>query len=96
MLVLDGNQKNNCPVCAAEGAGFICYDGLPGKVKTGCMNTPEQQSVFCSLHKPRRVDIQPGDPESQATPRGKVIEMILSKKQTRSGAYYQVIVFACK
>ena len=34
VLVLDGNQKNNCPICAAEEAE---YEGLIGNVKTGCI-----------------------------------------------------------
>ena len=56
-LVLDGNQKNNRTVCAAEEAGDsdVQYHGLPGMVKTGCMSTPLQASTFCALHKPREM-----------------------------------------
>ena len=42
VLVLDGNMKNRRDICAADCAGFIEYAGLPGKVKTGCMDTPER------------------------------------------------------
>ena len=84
--MLDGNQKNNRPVCAAEEAGFVEYAGLPGKVKTGCMATPEQSSLFCSLHKPRLSKALPTQLEGH---RG-VIEMILRKKETRSAIHYEV------
>ena len=79
VLVLDGNQKNNRPVCAAGEAGFVEYAGLPGKVKTGCMATPEQSSLFCSLHKPRQLKVSPTNSEGQHG----VIEMILRKKRNK-------------
>ena len=44
ILVLDGNQKNCRPICAATEAGYMEYTGLPGSVKTGCLETPEQKS----------------------------------------------------
>lgn len=53
VLVLDGNMKNRRHVCNARDAGYIEYDGLPGKVKTGCMLTPEYKSRYCSNHKIR-------------------------------------------
>lgn len=81
MIVLDGNMKNSRQICAATDAGFVEYDGLPGMVKTGCMNTPDQKSRFCATHKPRQLlsDDCSG-----------VIEMIVSKKTTRSTTFYQV------
>lgn len=90
VLVLDGNQKNNRQVCAAERAGFIEYEGLPGSVRTGCMNTPEQKSVFCSLHKPRQMEVESSVSQNRTQTQRQVIEMILGKKQTRNGTYYQV------
>lgn len=52
VLVLNGNMKNSRDVCAAEHAGlWSMYCGLPGRVTTGCMETPEQH---CSRHKPRQ------------------------------------------
>ena len=83
VLVLDGNQKNNRPVCAADEAGYVEYAGLPGKVKTGCMNTPEQQSLFCPLHKPRHMKTTEGC-------RHGVIVSILKKKETRNSTFYEV------
>ena len=51
-LVMDGNMKNRRDVCMAWEAGYIEYEGLEGKIKTGCINTPEQKSQYCTLHKP--------------------------------------------
>jgi len=56
VLVIDGNMKNHHAVCAASDAGYIEYDGLPGRVRTECTNTPEQRDRFCSLHKPRALN----------------------------------------
>ena len=85
VLVLDGNQKNNRPVCAAEDAGFVQYTGLR---KTGCMATPEQTSIFCPLHKPRHVR-QSSSSSVQKESRHGVIEMIL-RKDTRNTTHYEV------
>jgi len=44
----------NCRhVCNAKDAGYVEYPGLPGKMKTGCMRTPEYKSRYCSEHKIR-------------------------------------------
>ena len=86
VLVLDGNQKNNRPVCGARDAGFMEYEGLPGSVKTGCMNTPEQKSLFCTSHKPRHMKSL-GTSSSQDD--YSVIEVILSKKATRNNTFYE-------
>ena len=53
VLVVDGIVKNHRSVCAATDTGDIEYTGLPGPIKSGCTNTPEQTSRFCSLHRPR-------------------------------------------
>ena len=83
VLVVDGNMKNHRSVCAASDAGYIEYDGLPGRVKTGCTNTPEQKNRFCSLHKPRALTCSH---DSSNT----IIESILEKKTTRSVTHYKV------
>ncbi len=85
VLVLDGNQKNNRQVCAAEEAGFVECMNLPGKVKTGCMETLEQKSLFCSLHKPREVKV-----EANNSTKHMVVESILRKKETRNATFYEV------
>lgn len=86
VLVLDGNQKNNRPVCAAEHAE---YTGLPGRVKTGCMCTPEQTSLFCALHKPRQMKPQCTGSSTNEAHRA-VVETILRKKETRNTTHYEV------
>ena len=75
-------MKNHRAVCAARDAGFVEYSGLPGKVKTGCMNTPKQKSKYCSLHSCAD--------ENDVGIQGKVIEMVLSKKTTRNNTFYLV------
>lgn len=50
MIVLDGNMKNRRHICNARDAGYIEYPGLPGRVKTGCMSTPQYESRYCSQH----------------------------------------------
>ena len=51
-LVIDGNMKNHRDVCFATEAGFVEYLGLPGRVTTGCSNTPDFKSRYCGLHNP--------------------------------------------
>lgn len=92
VLVLDGNQKNNRSVCAAEEAGYVEYAGLPGKVKTGCLKTPEQQSTFCPVHKPRHMQMETPDTQNPNAGHHGVVETILRKKQARNGTYYEVHV----
>lgn len=70
-------MKNNRHVCAAEDAGYVEYPGLPGHVKTGGM----------AMHKPRCLL------RSDDRADGRVIEMILSKKETRSTIHYEVPIF---
>ena len=88
VLVLDGNQKNNRPVCAADEAGFIEYAGLPGKVRT---DTPEQNSLFCSAHKPRQMSQDSTEPHGEQQHQG-IVEMILNKKMTRNSIFYEVSI----
>ncbi len=85
VLVLDGNQKNNRPVCAAEGAGYTEYKGLPGSIKTGCLQTPEQQSKYCKFHKPRVMDNT-----TIIGSTSNIVEMLLRKKTTRNSTFYEV------
>ena len=82
VLVIDGNMKNHRAVCAASDAGYIDYTGLSSTIKSGCTNTPEQKSRFCSDHKPRAL--------ACTSDTNGVIEMILEKKTTRSMNHYKV------
>lgn len=80
----------------AREAGYIEYEGLEGKIKTGCMNTPEQKSQYCTLHKPRACDpttrhcSEETPPEPLARDRG-IVQLILEKKATRTATYYKVV-----
>lgn len=83
-------MKNHRDVCAAQDAGYVEYAGLPGEVKTGCMETPEQRSKFCFQHKPRQAHPDSSS-DNEEELRGKVVEMILSKKTTRTNTLHEVI-----
>ena len=52
VLVFDGNMKNNREVCYAVDAGYTEFGSLPGRIKTGCPNTPAFNSRYCSIHRP--------------------------------------------
>ena len=62
---------------------------LPGRVKTGCINTPEQKSRFCFLHKPRALS-------STVNSRNAVIESVLEKTSTCSLTHYKVNTYAMR
>ena len=94
VLVLDGNMKNRRDVCMARDAGYTEYEGLPGSIKTGCMNSPEPNSIYCKV----RVQICTTCPDTEAdeaappltnTHNG-IVESILEKKSTRKANYYKV------
>ncbi len=94
-MVLDGNMKNHRDVCKARDAGYTEYEGLPGSIKTGCMNTPESQSRFCTIHQVRicgtkdTLDTDATAPPVSTTYSG-VVERILEKRTTRNANYYKV------
>lgn len=96
VLVFDGNCKNYRDVCKARDAGYVEYEGLQGAVKTGCMNTPELNSRFCAQHTenvavPQHFDPDSDSPESMLqSAKESVVAMILGKRSTRHGTYYQV------
>lgn len=89
-IVIDGNMKNHRDVCLATEAGFVEYHGLPGRVTTGCANTPDLKSKYCHLHKPTCTVPQDGGKNSDAQLLGKQVGKILSKKSTRAQTFYQV------
>ena len=51
-LVLDSNTKNHRFVCCATHAGYAEFEGLQGRIRTGCPNTPALTSSSCSVHAP--------------------------------------------
>lgn len=81
-------MKNHRDVCKADHAGYIKFDGLPGQVRTGCMQSPDLMSRFCKLHKPRACKLvsEQGHDSNQEG----VVEMILQKKVLRKRTLYQV------
>lgn len=90
-LVIDGNMRN---------AGYAVYDGLPGRVRTGCPNSPDYLSPYCGLHKPsvalrQCVSVQEDSMEeecSQTVKEGNhdLLGIIISKRITRKNTLYQV------
>ena len=95
MLVIDGNMKNLRNVCSATEVGFITFQGLSGKVKTGCQLTPDVRSRYYSKHKPR-ICIKPMNDTKASSKVDKeedVAEMIIAEKITRSATYYQVHLY---
>ena len=97
-LVLDGNMKNHRDVCAAKEAGYAEFDGLPGKVKTGCPNTPQLLSRYCPTHSPTVFvphNFQAGEDVSTAPRQAVVMQeeqiaYVVNKKETRQTTFYQV------
>ena len=90
-IVIDGNMKNHRDVCLATEAGYVEYLGLPGRVKTGCANTPDFKSRFCSLHKPTAtVTRQENADIADAHVTGNQVGVILHKKSTRAQTFYHV------
>ena len=91
-IVIDGNMKNHRDVCLATEAGFVEYNGLSGRVTTGCANTPDFRSRYCHLHKPTSIGAQEEGKRLDAQVSGKQVGIILSKKSTRAQTFYQVHV----
>ena len=92
-------MKNHRDVCLAREAGFAEFSGLPGKVKTGCPNTPKPNCRYCSSHSPTAFTPE-GDtssPEAQTeaavqgtTSKDEQLAFISAKKTTRQNTFYQV------
>lgn len=88
-------MKNHREVCAAQEAGYAEFDGLPGKVKTGCPNTPQLKSRYCPSHTPTAFTPHSEDQPTSASSQPKPIEehqiaYIVGKKTTRKSTFYQV------
>ena len=97
VFVLYGNMKNRRDVCMARDAGYTAYEGLPGVLKTGCMNTPDFKARHCTLHRVRAcIPYTPSDSDEAAPEKNesgdKIVEMILEKIITRKAIYYKVIL----
>ena len=81
-------MKNHRDVCKADYAGYMKFDGLPGHVRTGYMNTPDLKSRYCKLHKPRACTLtsEHGEDIDQG-----VVKMIIQKKILRNRTLYKVV-----
>ena len=98
VLIIDGNMKNHRDVCLAQCAGYTEYDGLPGKVCTGCPNTPAYMSPYCELHRPTvalpQVQNIEGSTTGICTPKANASEdqvgLIIGKRVTRNATTYHV------
>ena len=95
-MVLDGNMKNHRQVCLAQEAGCAEFNSLPGKVKTGCINTPQLKSRYCQAHTPTIFTPQENEDVSESTvlcaipSQEKQLAYITNKKTTRQTTFHEV------
>ena len=89
VLIMDGNMKNQRDVCLAREAGYIENEGLPGRIKTGCMHSPEHKSCYCNLHSPSVCEVPSDDARGKAKVTG-VVASVLEEKTTQNVKYYKV------
>lgn len=85
-------MKNHRYICYATNAGYIEYQGLPGRVRTGCPNTPGYKSLYCAIHKPV-IAVPTGGDNSDHTDNTEPVALIIGKRQTRTSTLYQVEYF---
>lgn len=91
-------MKNHRNVCLATHAGYAEYDGLPGRVRTGCPNSPDYLSPYCALHKPSVATKQCLNVEDESTEEQSSVKesnqdllgIITDKRVTRKSTLYQV------
>ena len=89
-------MKNHRDVCAAKEAGYAEFEGLTGKVKTGCTNIPQLMSHYCRKHihitfTPLS-NVEEFKLRTSFTKIGATCALIVSKKCTRQGTLYEVRV----
>ena len=73
-------------MCAGTEAGYLEYDGLEGKIKTGCPMTPLQTSTYHYATRVSKSELQYKCTQSTETTREEGIVKV------RSGVYYQVYI----
>lgn len=93
-------MKNYRDICFAVNAGYVEYKGLPGRVRTGCQNTPQYMSRYCGLHNPViaisqnvQLDEDTANPSKTATGEDQV-GLIINKRVTRRSTLYEVSIIA--
>ena len=74
-------MKYHRDVFMAAEAGYA--KGLPGRVKTGCPNTPKLKTRYCDLH----THVESSD---DRTTKEVQLAFIIAKKVTRNTTLYQV------
>ena len=95
-IVIDGNMKNYRDVCFAVNAGYVEYKGLPGRVRSGCQNTPQYMSRYCGLHNPvvaipQNMSLDDNDPTpSKPATKEDQVGLIVNKRVTRRSTLYEV------
>lgn len=72
----------------ANEAGYAEFKGLPGRVTTGCPNTPKLKSRYCELHTPTLFESN-GDGTSKQV----LLAFITAKKVTWNTTFYHVPTF---
>ena len=85
-------MKNHRYVCYATNAGYTEYRGLPGRVRTGCPNTPAYKSVYCNVHKPVIAIPTGGDVSQNNRPSAEPVALIVGVRQLRNKTLYEVTV----
>lgn len=89
VFILDGNMKNHRDVCFAKEAGYVEYHGLPGKIQTGCPNTPALNSRYCTKHIPTTVSLN-DDSDTRPKVSQEQQGIVIGKKTTRQSTLYEV------
>lgn len=92
-------MKNHRDVCSATAAGYVEFKGLPGRVQSGCPNTPDYKSRYCLLHKPAvaiHTSTDGGLAQSQKDSTSKdsqedQVGLIIGKRTTRQSVLYEVV-----
>lgn len=70
----------------AKDVGYIFYEGLPGSIHTGCVNTPAFNSRFCKDHEEYVCTLQVASDDEV---RSAVVEEMTSGPLTRAKAKAQ-------
>ena len=97
-LALDGNMKNHRYVCCATHAGYAGFEGLHGRIRTGCPNTPAFKSSFCGFHAPTVAvhhDVGDDSITNEGTQlslslEGQPVGLLIDKRITRNSTLYKV------
>ena len=89
-------MKNYRDVCFAVNADYVEYKGLPGRVRTGCQNTPQYMSRYCGIHNPvvaipQNIQLDENAPNPSLSTTGEdQVGLIVNKRVTRRSTLYEV------